>query len=95
MSFKYRVKGIVEKSFILRGAYFPIGMEMDFYISESELEFVSARCKVAKLIDLKEKLDDAPKPVLEETESKPKGVKNELQRKSTSSTSKNKHKAGI
>lgn len=93
MSFKYRVKGIVEKPFILRGAHFPIGMEMDFYISESELEFVSARCKVAKLIDLKEKLDDTPKPMLEE--NKPKGVKNELQRKSTSTTSKSKHKADV
>lgn len=95
MSFKYRVKGIVEKPFILRGAYFTIGADMDFYISENELEFVRARCKVLELTDLEEKPDDTPKPVLKETESKPKGVKNELQRKSTSSTSKSKHKTDV
>lgn len=99
MKFKYRVKGLVEKSFILRGAYFAVGANMDFYIPESELEFVKERCRIEELIDLEQKPVESPEPVLEEnkteSENKPKGVKNGLQNKSTSIASKGKHKANI
>lgn len=90
MKFKYRVKGLIRKPFILRSAYFGIGDNMDFYITESELKFVSERCEVAELIDLEQKPVETPEPVLEETENKPKGVENELQSKRTSK-SKNKN----
>lgn len=98
MKFKYRVKGLVEKSFILRGAYFAIGANMDFYIPESELEFVNGHCRIEELIDLEQKPVESPEPVLEEkteSENKPKGVKNGLQNKSTSIAIKGKHKANI
>ena len=96
MKFKYRVKGIVESSFILRSAYFGIGDNIDFYITENELGFVKDHCKLVEQIDLEE-IVDTPKPVLEEKEieDKPKGEKNELQRKSTNNASKNKHKAKV
>lgn len=96
MKVKYRVKGIVESSFILRGAYFGINDNIDFCIMEKELEFVKDHCKVQELIDL-DKAIETPSPVLEEKqiEDKPKGEKNELQRKSTNNASKNKHKAKI
>ena len=98
MKFKYRVKGLVEKSFILRGAYFAVGANMDFYIPESELEFVKERCRIEELIDLEQKPVESPEPVLEEkteSENKPKGVKNGVQSKSTSASNKNKYKANI
>lgn len=96
MKFKYRVKGLIEKPFILRSAYFAIGDNMDFYITENELKFVRERCKIGELIDL-EKAVETPKPVLEEKqiEEEPKGEENELQRKSTNNASKNKHKAKV
>lgn len=96
MKFKYRVKGLIEKSFILRGAYFAIGDNMDFYIPEKELKFVKERCKIEELIDLEETIE-TPKPVLEEKqiENKPKGEKNELQNKSTNNANKNKYKAKV
>lgn len=51
MQYRYRVLGKVEKSFILRGAYFAIGSEIDFYILESELSFVKERCKIENIVD--------------------------------------------
>lgn len=66
MKFKYRVKGLVQSPFILRSAYFNVGDNMDFYITESELEFVKARCKIQELIDLEKTVASTPEPVLEE-----------------------------
>lgn len=75
MKFKYRVKGLVQSPFILRSAYFTIGDNMDFYITERELEFVKARCKIEELIDLDKKVVPASEPVLEEkTDTQPKEV---------------------
>lgn len=52
MQYRYRVIGKVEHSFILRGAYFKIGSEIDFYITESEIDFVKERCKLETIEDL-------------------------------------------
>ena len=82
MKYKYRVKGLIQKSFILRGIHFRVGENMDFYIYENQLEFIKERVKIEDLIDVDEKLQHTPEPVLVEentqTESKPKGVKNGL-----------------
>lgn len=51
MQYRYRVFGKVEQSFILRGAYFAIGSDIDFYILESELPFVQERCKIDNIVD--------------------------------------------
>ena len=75
MKFKYRVKGLVQSPFILRSAYFNVRDNMDFYITESELEFVKARCKIDELVDLEKTVDSTPEPVLEEkTDTQPKEV---------------------
>lgn len=79
MTKKYRVKGKVNSPFILSGLYFAIDSDIDFCISENEIEFVKERVSISELIDLSEKAVETPEPVLEEqpkTESKPKGVKN-------------------
>ena len=57
MQYRYRVLGKVEQSFILRGAYFAIGIYIDFYIQESELPFVKERCKIDNMVDLQEKTE--------------------------------------
>lgn len=95
MEFKYRVKGLIERSFILRGAYFAINDTIDFYIKENELQFVKERCKIEELLDLETKPIETPKPVLEETENKPKEVKNELRPKPTRTSNKSKNKANL
>lgn len=96
MEFKYRIKGLIQKPFILRGAYMTIGENMDFYIRENELEFVKDRCKIEELIDLSEQKVNTPEPVLEEnkteSETKPKGVNNGVQKPRTNSSNKNKYK---
>lgn len=75
MKFKYRVQGLIQSPFILRSAYFAVGDNMDFYITESELEFVKTRCKIEELIDLDKKVVPAPEPVLEDkTDTQPKEV---------------------
>lgn len=75
MEFKYRIKGLIQRPFILRGAYMTIGENMDFYIRENELEFVKDRCKIEELIDLSEQKVNTPEPVLEEqTDTQPKEV---------------------
>ena len=55
MQYRYRVEGKVEKVFILRGAYFPIGRTIEFYVTENELLFVKQNCTLSKVIDLCEK----------------------------------------
>lgn len=52
MQYRYRVLGKVVQPFILRGAYFVKGSEIEFYITESELDFVKERCELEKIEDL-------------------------------------------
>ena len=92
MKFKYRIKGLVRKPFILRSAYFSIGNNIDFYITESELEFVKERCEINEIIDLVEKSVEPPKSVLQKIENEPKGEKNGLQSKQKQNNSKTKTK---
>ena len=95
MTKKYRVKGKVNSPFILSGLYFEIDSDMDFCISENEIQFVKERISISELIDLSEKAVETPEPVLEEqpkTESKPKGVKNGQK---SNSASKAKHKENL
>ena len=95
MKYKYRVKGLIQKAFILRGVYFPFGENIDFYIFENQLDFIKERVKIEDLIDVEEKLQEkTPEPVLVETktETKPKGVNNGVQKPRTNSSNKNKHK---
>lgn len=93
MNYRYKVKGVAEKAFILRGAHFRVGGTIDTVILESELAFVKERCKLEKVEDLQEKTAPS-KPIPTVTQTKPKGVKNELS-KSTSGASKVASKAKI
>lgn len=81
MNYKYRVKGVVEKPFILRGVMCRIGATIDFHIAESELNFLKERCELTQLIDL-QKIAETPKPIQHTTQVKAqttqKVVKNEL-----------------
>ena len=99
MKFKYRFKGKVNSQFVLRGMPFKSGYNIDFCVSESELEFVKSNCTVLEIIDLEPKLViETPETVLEqktEKQEKSKGVKNELQSKPDGYTSKSKHKTNI
>lgn len=52
MQHRYKVEGKVEHSFILRGAFFGINDTINFYITESELEFVKERCKLDIIEDM-------------------------------------------
>ena len=72
MQYRYRVVGKVKQSFILRGAYFGINDTIDFYITESELEFVKERCELDTIEDSQKaensisnvaKLNGSDKPV--------------------------------
>lgn len=87
MNYKYRVKGVVEKSFILRGLFFRIGSCIDLYITEKELNFVKERCNDLKVNDL-QKATETPKPIQNTTQVKTqnqtqKVVKNELPKQSS------------
>lgn len=99
MKFKYRFKGKVNSQFVLRGMLFKTGSNIDFCISENELEFVKKYCTVIDIIDREPKqVVETPEPVLEEkpkteTESKVKGAKNERQK--SNSISKVKHKEDL
>ena len=66
MKLEYRIKGKVQRSFILRGLAFRIGEDIDFVVYENELAFVKERCDVSELIDLNKKVEPTPKPILEE-----------------------------
>lgn len=69
MNYKYRVKGVVEKPFILRGTHFRIGGKIDLHIVESELNFIKERCKLTQVIDL-QKVAETPKPIQNTTQVK-------------------------
>lgn len=70
MKLEYRLKGKVQKSFILRGMTFYIGENFDFVVYENELSFVKERCTISEIIDLNKKVEPAPKAILEEETDK-------------------------
>jgi hypothetical protein len=93
MDYRYRVKGVAEKAFILRGMHFRVGGTIDTAILESELAFVKERCKLEKIEDMQAK--NAPsQPIPNNSQTTPKGVKNELP-KSTSGAYKGASKAKV
>lgn len=61
MEYRYRVKGIVEKAFILRGAHFRVGSDIHTYIKESELDFVKSHCNLVDVVDTSLPQDPMPK----------------------------------
>jgi hypothetical protein len=90
MNYRYRVKGVADKAFILRGMHFRIGGEINTVILESELAFVKERCALENIEDL----STLSQPIPNNSNTTPKGVKNELP-KSTSRTNKSKSKATV
>jgi hypothetical protein len=85
MNYRYRVKGVAEKAFIMRGAHFRVGGTIDTVILESELAFVKERCRLDKVEDMQ--LVSAPSQPIPTNSTPTKGVKNELP-KSTSRANK-------
>lgn len=94
---KYRFKGKVNSSFIIRGLVFQVGSDIDFGLTEKELEFVKAHCDAVDIIDLyKKDAIEIPNAVLEEQiKNKPKEVENELRPKQNGGANKGKHKAKV
>jgi hypothetical protein len=82
MNYRYKVEGIAEKAFILRGMYFRIGAVVNIEILESEFTFVKERCRLEKIEDVNAKTK-CSQPIPNNSSTTPKGVKNELP-KSTS-----------
>lgn len=76
MDYRYRVKGVAEKAFILRGMHFRIGGTIDTAIFDSELAFVKERCKLEKVEDMQAKT--APSQPIPTNSNTSKGVKYEL-----------------
>lgn len=75
MKFKYRVKGKIKISFILRGTYFSNGNNLDLCICANELDFIKTHCDISELVDFEEKSKSTPKPVLDtKIDTKPKEV---------------------
>lgn len=66
MIVKYRVKGKVERAFIMRGMYFPVASDIDFMVSDGELAFVKERCKVDEVADIMDEQDKALNSTLEQ-----------------------------
>lgn len=93
MNYRYSVKGVAEKAFILRGMHFRIGGEIETVILESELAFVKERCRLENVVDLQAKTAPS-QPIPTNSTTMPKGVKNELP-KSTSRASKGTSKAKV
>lgn len=63
MDYRYRVRGNVEKAFILRGAHFRIGCEIFTVIKESELGFVKDHCALTEVEDLERKPSVSQDPI--------------------------------
>lgn len=55
MEYRYRVVGKVSQPFILRGAHFLLGSKIEFYVTDSELDFVKERCELIRIDDLQKK----------------------------------------
>ena len=90
---KYRFKGKVNSSFIIRGMFFSAGSDIDLGLSDRELDFVKTRCEAVEIIDLHKKTTtEIPETVLED---KTKEVENELRPKSNGNANKGKHKAKV
>ena len=85
MNFRYRVKGRVEKSFILRGILFRIGAEVDNYITEQELGFVQEHCVLTEVFDAQSQAN-ATKPIPKNSTNIEGGIKDDA--KSASRTNK-------
>lgn len=92
MNYRYSVKGIAEKPFILRGRFFRIGATVDNEILETELDFVKGRCRLTKIVDNQKAVSSKPIPTHSSTTAK--GIKNELP-KSASGTNKTANKAQV
>lgn len=93
MDYRYRVKGVAEKAFILRGMHFRVGGVIDTVILESELAFVKERCKLDKVEDMQAKTAPS-QPIPTNSPTTPKGVKNELS-KSANGANKAKSKSTV
>lgn len=74
MKFRYSVKGIVEKAFILRGLVFEVNKPIDTYIGERELDFIKSHCKLTQLVDLEMPINSTTKTI--PNNSVKKGVEN-------------------
>lgn len=83
MQYRYRVEGKVEHSFILRGAFFGINNTINFYITESELDFVKERCKLDVIEDMQKptKAENSVSNVAKPTENQ-KPVKRQYNKRS-------------
>lgn len=77
MNYRYRVRGVAEKAFILRGMYFRGGSAIDAQITESELDFVKKHCQIDELID-SASATVAPKSIPTNSTNRQRGSKNEL-----------------
>lgn len=78
MLFKYRFKGKVNSQFVLRGFLFKVGSNIDFCVTEKELEFVKQYCTNYEIIDREpKKVVEIPETLLNDE----KGVNNGLQKR--------------
>lgn len=63
MDYRYKVKGVVQKPFILRGVHFANKIDFDMGITETELPFIKERCNILDIKDLSQKVvDPTPAP---------------------------------
>lgn len=88
MNFRYKVKGIVESPFILRGMAYIADNNIDTTIFEKEIEYIKAHCRLFEVVDLA----TVSKPLPEKNVQK--GDKNVLS-KPTSRTNKVKNTAKV
>ena len=100
MKLEYRIKGKVQKSFILRGLTFRIGEDIDFVVYGNELDFVKERCSISELKDLNKKVEPTPEPILQEKTDTIEEIKESKEAKdvklqSTTRTSKTNNKRQI
>lgn len=78
MDYRYRIKGVAERFFILRGIYFYAGKKIDDYITEQELVFVKERSKLTEIVDLQSKAN-VSKPMPNNSSEINRGVKDDTQ----------------
>lgn len=86
MNYRYRIKGVAEKAFILRGAHFRIGNAFDTVITENELDFVKERCKIDAIDDMQAQSNPSQSIPINSQQTL-KGAKNDIPR-ATSRTNK-------
>ena len=90
MIYRYRVEGVAEKAFILRGMHFRVNGTINTDISDTELAFIKERCRLNKIVDI----TATPQPISANSTKTSKGEKNELP-KSTSRANKSANKAKV